>query len=92
MPLQQRSGAIGNHIINSSAAALPAPYPVTQSIVANLVALVGMREGRGHDFVRAAYRRWFQSGEETGSEPNVSSSLRDVGQEETALFRCKTSQ
>jgi 2-hydroxychromene-2-carboxylate isomerase len=60
---------------------LPAPYPVKQSITANLVAIVGMREGWGADFVRAAYRRWMQMGEETGSEPNVSSSLRDIGQE-----------
>jgi 2-hydroxychromene-2-carboxylate isomerase len=61
-------------------ARVPAPYPVKQSIAANLVAVVGMREGWGADFVRAAYRRWMQEGEETGSEPNVSSSLRDIGQ------------
>ena len=60
---------------------LPAPYPAKQSIMANLVAIVGMREGWGADFVRAAYRRWFQAGEETGSEPNQSSSLRDIGQD-----------
>jgi 2-hydroxychromene-2-carboxylate isomerase len=60
---------------------LPAPYPVKQSVTANLVAIIGMREGWGADFVRAAYRRWMQNGEETGSEPNVSSSLRDIGQE-----------
>jgi 2-hydroxychromene-2-carboxylate isomerase len=60
---------------------LPAPYPVKQSVAANLVAIVGMREGWGPDFVRAAYRRWFQKGEETGSEPNLSSSLRDIGQD-----------
>jgi 2-hydroxychromene-2-carboxylate isomerase len=61
--------------------AVPAPYPAKQSGTANLVALVGMREGWGPDFVRAAYRRWFQQGEETGSEPNLSASLRDIGQE-----------
>jgi 2-hydroxychromene-2-carboxylate isomerase len=60
---------------------VPAPYPARQSIAANLVAIIGMREGWGTDFVRAAYRRWFQEGEETGSEPNLSSSLRDIGQE-----------
>ncbi|MFZ3352821.1 MAG: DsbA family protein [Xanthobacteraceae bacterium] len=60
---------------------LPAPYPVKQSVTANLVAITGMREGWGADFVRAAYRRWMQNGEETGSEPNVSSSLHDIGQE-----------
>jgi 2-hydroxychromene-2-carboxylate isomerase len=59
---------------------LPVPYPAKQSIVANLVAIVGMRQGWGVDFVRAAYRRWLQLGQETGSEPNVSESLRDIGQ------------
>jgi 2-hydroxychromene-2-carboxylate isomerase len=57
---------------------LPAPYPAKQS---NLVAIVGVRRGWGVDFVRAAYRRWFQLGQETGSEPNVSEGLRDIGQE-----------
>jgi 2-hydroxychromene-2-carboxylate isomerase len=61
--------------------ALPVPYPAKQSIVANLVAIVGMKEGWGADFARAAYRRWFQLGQETGSEPNVSASLRDIGQD-----------
>lgn len=67
-------------------AALPAPYPAKQSIVANLVATVGMRQGWGADFVRAAYRRWFQLGEETGSEPNVTASLRDIGQEPQSVL------
>jgi 2-hydroxychromene-2-carboxylate isomerase len=61
-------------------AQLPAPYPAKQSVMANLVATVGMREGWGADFVRAAYRRWFQLGQETGSQPNVSGSLRDIEQ------------
>jgi len=62
-------------------APVPTPYPAKQSIVANLVAIVGMRQGWGADFVRAAYRRWFQLAQETGSEPNVSESLREVGQD-----------
>jgi 2-hydroxychromene-2-carboxylate isomerase len=60
---------------------LPAPDPAKQSVMANLVAIVGMREGWGSGYVRAAYRRWFQLGQETGSEPNVSESLQDVGQD-----------
>ena len=60
---------------------LPAPYPAKQSVMANLVALIGMRQGWGEDFARAAYRRWMQLGQETGSEPNLSASLRDIGQE-----------
>ena len=65
---------------------LPVPYPAKQSIMANLVAILGMRQGWGVDFVRAAYRRWFQLGQETGSEPNVSESLRDIGQEPQSVL------
>jgi 2-hydroxychromene-2-carboxylate isomerase len=65
---------------------LPVPYPAKQSIIANLVAIVGMRQGWGVDFVRAAYRRWLQLGQETGSEPNVSESLRDIGLEPASVL------
>jgi 2-hydroxychromene-2-carboxylate isomerase len=72
-------------------ARLPAPYPTKDSLKANLIALVGMREGWGPDYVRAAYRRWFCAGEENGSEPNISSSLRDVGQEPDRVIALATS-
>lgn len=62
-------------------ARLPAPYPAKHSVVANRIAILGMREGWGPEFVRAAYRRWFTLGQETGDEPNVSESLRDIGQD-----------
>jgi 2-hydroxychromene-2-carboxylate isomerase len=60
---------------------VPAPYPAKASITANLVALLGMREGWGVDFVRAAYRHWFVLGQETGSEPNLSESLCEIGRD-----------
>ena len=59
---------------------IPAPYPVKQSIVANRIALFGLQEGWGRDFIRAAYRRWLQQGQETGGELNVSESLKEIGQ------------
>jgi 2-hydroxychromene-2-carboxylate isomerase len=59
---------------------VPAPYPAKRSIAANQVALLGFAEGWGKEFVRAAYRRWFILGEETGSEPNLSESLKEIGQ------------
>jgi 2-hydroxychromene-2-carboxylate isomerase len=62
-------------------AKIPAPYPAKASITANLVAVLGMREGWGFDFVRAAYRHWFVLGQETGSEPNLSESLREIGRD-----------
>lgn len=60
---------------------VPAPYPAKASITANLVAVLGMREGWGVDFVRAAYRHWLVLGQETGSEPNLSESLREIGRD-----------
>src|ERR1700759_1620002 len=73
-------------------AKLPAPYPAKQSIWANQVAIVGMSEGWGEDFVRAAYRRWFQLGQETGSEPNVSDSLRDIEQDPARVLSLADSE
>jgi 2-hydroxychromene-2-carboxylate isomerase len=60
---------------------VPAPYPLKENALANKIALIGMQEGWGKEFVRASYRRWFQQGEESGSEPNVSASLRECGQD-----------
>jgi len=73
--IERRAAAYGIPV------SVPAPYPPKQSVTANLVAIVGMREGWGTDFVCAAYRRWLQLGQETGSEPNISHSLRDIGQD-----------
>jgi 2-hydroxychromene-2-carboxylate isomerase len=73
-------------------ARIPVPYPARHSVVANLVATVGMREGWGADFVRAAYRRWFQLGQETGDDPNVSESLRDVGQDPSRVMAAARSE
>jgi 2-hydroxychromene-2-carboxylate isomerase len=56
------------------------PYPLKNFDLANRVAVVGAREGWCPDYVRAAYRRWFLDHEEAGSEPNVSESLKEIGQ------------
>ncbi len=73
-------------------AKLPAPYPAKQSVTANLVATVGMHEGWGADYVRAAYRRWFELGQETGSEPNVSESLHDIRQDPGRVLALASSE
>jgi glyoxylase-like metal-dependent hydrolase (beta-lactamase superfamily II) len=54
---------------------VPAPYLLKETY-----SPTGSRSegGMGQEFVRAAYRRWFLLGEESGSEPNVSESLREV--------------
>ena len=62
-------------------ARLPAPYPLEDLARANRVALVGMREGWGRDYVVETYRIWFQEGQPAGSEPNLGESLRRIGQD-----------
>src|SRR5260370_39223696 len=54
---------------------------LANSDLANRVALIGAQEGWCADYVRAAYRRWFVEGEEAGSEPNLSDSLREIGED-----------
>jgi 2-hydroxychromene-2-carboxylate isomerase len=62
-------------------ARVPAPYPLAQWDVANRVAVLGAAEGWVADYARATYRRWFEQRLEPGSEPNLSDSLREIGQD-----------
>lgn len=57
------------------------PYPLTNFDLANRIALVGAAEGWCEDYARATYARWFGLGEEAGREPNVSASLKEIGQD-----------
>ena len=57
-----------------------APYPLKEPDLANRVAIIGAREGWCADYARATYRRWFVDKQECGSEPNLSDSLREIGQ------------
>ena len=60
------------------------PYPLKNSDLANRVAVVGAREGWCADYVRATYRRWFVEKQECGAEPNLSDSLREIGEDPRA--------
>jgi 2-hydroxychromene-2-carboxylate isomerase len=60
---------------------VPAPYPLKNLELANRVAILGESEGWCADYVRATYRRWFVDGKEAGAEPNLSESLREIGQD-----------
>jgi 2-hydroxychromene-2-carboxylate isomerase len=59
----------------------PAPYPLAQWDVANRIAVLAAEEGWISPYARATYRRWFGEGLEPGSEPNLSDSLREAGQD-----------
>lgn len=57
------------------------PYPLQNSDLANRVAVIGTQEGWCADYVRATYRRWFVEKQECGAEPNLSDSLREIGED-----------
>ncbi|MEJ0075026.1 MAG: 2-hydroxychromene-2-carboxylate isomerase [Alphaproteobacteria bacterium] len=90
-------------VMHGIEAKVPAPYPSKDSARANRIAIVGMREGWGRDFVCASYRRWFLHGEPNGEEPSISETLRAIGQdpdrvlglaydeERTSAFEAETS-
>ena len=52
-------------------AKVPAPYPLSQFDLANQIAILGMLEGWGVDYVYKTYQRWFQQGKEPATEPNL---------------------
>lgn len=65
---------------------LPAPYPIVDLPLANQVALLGMREGWGKDYVTETYRLWFEEGEVAGADPNLSRALLAAGQDPTDVL------
>ena len=67
-----------------------APYPLKNFDLANRVALVGAQEGWCADYVRATYRRWFVEKQECGSEPNLSDSLREIGEDPARVIALGT--
>jgi 2-hydroxychromene-2-carboxylate isomerase len=73
--IERRAGMYGIPI------RVPAPYPLQNLELANRVAIVGTGEGWCIPYAMATYRRWFQLGLEPGSEPNLSESIREAGQE-----------
>ncbi len=68
------------------------PYPLKNFDLANRIAVVGATEGWCADYTRVAYGRWFGEGQEAGSEPNVSASLREIGQDPARVLALATSE
>ncbi|MBL6457439.1 DsbA family protein [Belnapia sp. T6] len=62
------------------AASFPFPYPAPNPQRANRVATIGMREGWGPAYVRAAYRHWFEHGIGSGGDENLRLALTDCQQ------------
>ena len=67
-------------------ALLPVPYPLEELALANQIALLGRHEGWGQDYTVETYRLWFEEGHLAGSEPNVSESLKRIGQDGDSIL------
>jgi 2-hydroxychromene-2-carboxylate isomerase len=65
---------------------LPAPYPLKELELANRVAIIAAGEGWIEDYARAAYRHWFEAGEPAGSEPNLTRSIEECGQDNARVI------
>jgi len=59
-------------------AKVPAPYPLSQFDLANQIAILGMLEGWGVDYVYKTYQRWFQQGKEPATEPNLTEIFNEL--------------
>ena len=51
---------------------VPVLYPLTEFDLANKIAILGLKEGWGVEYIRLTYKRWFQEGKEPAVEPNIS--------------------
>ena len=66
-------------------------YPLKHLTFVNRIALIGTKEGWCVDYVRAAYCCWFGEGSDISVEPNLSRSLRDIGQDPERVLRLAAS-
>jgi len=57
---------------------VPAPYPLKEFDLANQLAILGMNQGWGVEYVTLTYKRWFQQGKEPAIEPNLSEILNEL--------------
>ena len=68
------------------------PYPLKNFELANRIAVVAADEGWCDDYARATYGIWFGDGQEAGSEPNVSASLKEIGQDPVRVLALAQSE
>ena len=83
--LGRRANLLGLHV------KVPAPYPIDDAPLANRIAVLGMDEGWGKDFVGATYRRWFVEGQDPTSKPALTRSLSEAGQDPARVLAAANS-
>ena len=56
----------------------PVPYPLTEFDLANQIAILGLDNGWGIDYIILTYKKWFQEGKEPAIEPSISEVLSEL--------------
>ena len=67
-------------------AKVPAPYPLKEFDLANKVAILGKDQGWIKEYTILTYKKWFLEHLEPGSEPNLSSTLKEIGLDSDSLI------
>ena len=70
----------------------PVPYPLSEFDLANKLAILGLKEGWGIDYVRLTYKRWFQDGKEPATEPNISEICNELNLDKEKIVNNANSQ
>ena len=71
----------------------PVPYPLSEFDLANQIAILGMSEGWGIDYVRSTYKKWFQEGKEPAIDPSISEICNELNlNKEDIISKAKTSK
>ncbi len=73
-------------------AKVPAPYPLKEFDLANQIAILGMKESWGVDYVTTTYKRWFQEGKEPAIEPNLSEILTNLNLNKDEILKNANSE
>ena len=56
----------------------PVPYPLSEFDLANKIAILGLSEEWGIDYVRHTYKKWFQENKEPAIEPSISEVCKEL--------------
>ena len=68
-------------------AKVPAPYPLKEFDLANKVAILGKDQGWIKEYTILTYKKWFLDHLEPGSEPNLSSTLKEIGLDSDSVIK-----
>ena len=66
---------------------VPAPYPLKEFDLANKVAILGKNQGWIKEYTILTYKKWFLEHLEPGSEPNLSSTLKEIGLDSESVIK-----